>query len=264
MSTELLEAVRKRLREAVPEWAPELREIVARIDAGGFDAKPKTYLDGWCDALDVLDRCWEEDPEVRATFAAGWVATHAAKHGDHPYLTERAERCRSGERRSKTTREAVAVWPGQIVRSTSLHDRGRRYVVRSTNGVIYQPVDAARGDETDALTFGSFVMNFESENGEPLEERRGRPDPSPDPAVASGALMRSFVAIEARNAIGAPPERARVEQIPGSAFIVSLRYESGRVELAIVDDLQEVAELQVNANGGLSGLLAVSVFARIG
>jgi hypothetical protein len=83
-----------------------------------------------------------------------------------------------GLRTGDTVREAIAVQPGMVVRSTSLHDKGRRFVVRHTNAVIYQLLGSPGGEGLDAVSSGTFVLNFEGENGEPLEERGGglRPD----------------------------------------------------------------------------------------
>ena len=104
------------------------------------------------------------------------------------YMTQ-AESCAwcvAQEHRSAEapTREPVHVWPGMVVRSTSLHDKGKRYVVRHTNAVIFEPVDAhPRGADVDAMSAGSFVLNFEAENGDPLEE--GRPRRESDRTCAS-------------------------------------------------------------------------------
>ena len=84
-----------------------------------------------------------------------------------------------------TSREAVHVWPGMIVRPTSTLGRGLRYVVRHTNAVIYQLVGATRCEDVDALSVGSFVMNFEAENGDPLDKRPRSEAATPGPHASA-------------------------------------------------------------------------------
>ena len=80
--------------------------------------------------------------------------------------------------------------------------------------------------------------------------------------------VRKYAAKDERPMLAVPDhakDAPRLDQrLVASPFLVVVTYESGRVTIAGVDDLEELGNLKQGALSGMSEVMSVTAFARLG